>query len=239
MVNSSWTLGHIQQLWKAPNRTHVVYPPCDVAEFLSIPLRQVDSAIERNIITVGQFRPEKDHALMLRSFKLFLDQVEEAERYRLLLVGSCRNQGDMQRVSELKELASRLGIADSVVFHLNVPFDELKQLLASSVIGLHAMWNEHFGIGGGCFSFVSVCVSVCVSLCMCVCMWNKHFGIGGGCFSFVIVFVCVCVCVTLCVCVCMCHCVCVCVTVCACVFHCACVYHCAYVHMYHCACVCV
>ena len=203
MVNSSWTLGHIQQLWKAPNRTHVVYPPCDVAEFLSIPLRQVDSAIERNIITVGQFRPEKDHALMLRSFKLFLDQVEEAERYRLLLVGSCRNQGDMQRVSELKELASRLGIADSVVFHLNVPFDELKQLLASSVIGLHAMWNEHFGIGGGCFSFVIVfvCVCVCVTLCVCVCMCH-----------------CVCVCVT----------VCVCVFHCACVYHCAYVhmYHC-------------
>ncbi|XP_076467981.1 GDP-Man:Man(3)GlcNAc(2)-PP-Dol alpha-1,2-mannosyltransferase-like isoform X2 [Babylonia areolata] len=147
MVNSSWTLGHIRQLWKVPTRTHVVYPPCDVSEFVSIPLSQLDSVSEKNIISVGQFRPEKDHALMVRSFKMFLDGEGEPSEYKLLLVGGCRNQGDVQRVQELKELAASLGVTDNVVFHLNVDFDELKRLLASSVIGLHAMWNEHFGIG--------------------------------------------------------------------------------------------
>jgi len=38
LVNSSWTLGHILSIWQAPERTFVVYPPCDVAEFLKIPL---------------------------------------------------------------------------------------------------------------------------------------------------------------------------------------------------------
>ncbi|KAK7097661.1 GDP-Man:Man(3)GlcNAc(2)-PP-Dol alpha-1,2-mannosyltransferase-like [Littorina saxatilis] len=147
MVNSTWTMGHIQQLWNAPNRTHIVYPPCDVSEFLSIPLSEMDKAEKKNIISVGQFRPEKDHVLMVHSFKRFLEKVPDPEEYRLLLVGSCRNEGDMQRVRELKELAADLEISDSVVYHLNVSFAELKRLLGTSVIGLHAMWNEHFGIG--------------------------------------------------------------------------------------------
>jgi alpha-1,2-mannosyltransferase len=75
MVNSSWTYGHIRQLWKAPDRSSVVYPPCDVTEFLTIGLEQAESAARKNIISVGQFRPEKDHPLMLRSFKAFLDKV--------------------------------------------------------------------------------------------------------------------------------------------------------------------
>ncbi|KAL8622157.1 hypothetical protein ACOMHN_052959 [Nucella lapillus] len=147
MVNSSWTLGHIQQLWKVPNRTHVVYPPCDVSEFLTIPLTSSDAAPTKNIISIGQFRPEKDHRLMIRAFRLFLDGVSNPGDYRLLLVGGCRGQGDMQRVQELRDLASSLAVAQNVDFHLNVSFQELKRLLESSVIGLHAMWNEHFGIG--------------------------------------------------------------------------------------------
>ena len=38
MVNSSWTLGHVLALWRSPNRTSVVYPPCDVTAFLDIQL---------------------------------------------------------------------------------------------------------------------------------------------------------------------------------------------------------
>lgn len=127
----------------------MVFPPCDVSEFVKIPLNQDNLSSEKNIISVGQFRPEKDHPLMLRSFKLFLDIETEKEsfHYKLLLVGSCRNDGDIQRVTELKKLAQELSISDRVVFHLNVSFDDLKDLLAKSVIGLHTMWNEHFGIG--------------------------------------------------------------------------------------------
>ncbi|XP_025084864.1 GDP-Man:Man(3)GlcNAc(2)-PP-Dol alpha-1,2-mannosyltransferase-like [Pomacea canaliculata] len=149
MVNSTWTFNHILQLWRAPSKTHIVYPPCDVSEFISIPLTQEVPVDEKNIISVGQFRPEKDHPLMLRSFKMFLEDTpkEARPRYKLLLVGSCRNDGDMQRVTDLKRLSEELSIQENVVFHLNVSFTELKQLLASSVIGLHTMWNEHFGIG--------------------------------------------------------------------------------------------
>ena len=32
MVNSSWTRGHVADIWKSTD-IHTVYPPCDVTEF--------------------------------------------------------------------------------------------------------------------------------------------------------------------------------------------------------------
>lgn len=149
MVNSSWTYGHINQLWQVPQQTAIVYPPCDVSEFIKIPLESRIKADTQNIISVAQFRPEKDHPLQVHSFHQFLQSVPEDERinYRLLLVGSVRNIGDAKLVESLKGLCRKLDISKYVEFKLNVTFEELKNLLASSVIGLHTMWNEHFGIG--------------------------------------------------------------------------------------------
>merc|ERR1740124_2100670 len=57
------------------------------------------------------------------------------------------NMGDEARVSELKELASSLGVSKSVHFVLNQPYPVLKQLFGQASVGIHTMWNEHFGIG--------------------------------------------------------------------------------------------
>ncbi|XP_015674179.1 GDP-Man:Man(3)GlcNAc(2)-PP-Dol alpha-1,2-mannosyltransferase-like, partial [Protobothrops mucrosquamatus] len=50
-------------------------------------------------------------------------------------------------VNELKKLCLELGIEKKVEFKINIPFEELKRHLADATIGLHTMWNEHFGIG--------------------------------------------------------------------------------------------
>ena len=151
LVNSSWTYGHILSLWNSPGRTFVVYPPCDVAEFLKIPLeqQQLDDSCTRTIVSVSQFRPEKDHRLQLLAFEKFLSSVpaERRSKFKLLLVGGCRNEDDTVRVEQLRKFAQELNIADSVEFRLNVTFDELKECLAEADVGLHTMWNEHFGIG--------------------------------------------------------------------------------------------
>ncbi|TDG96230.1 hypothetical protein EPR50_G00237700 [Perca flavescens] len=47
----------------------------------------------------------------------------------------------------LRGLCQELGVADRVQFKLNVPFEELKREMGEATIGLHTMWNEHFGIG--------------------------------------------------------------------------------------------
>ena len=71
MVNSSWTEDHINKLWIS-NKTYKVYPPCDNREFLLIPRNSSandDSSHKKanKIISLGQFRPEKDHAMQIRS----------------------------------------------------------------------------------------------------------------------------------------------------------------------------
>nr|CAG4642565.1 EOG090X07J8 [Evadne anonyx] len=146
MVNSSWTENHINQIWKVPTQTNKVYPPCDVKEFLQL---SVDSDPESiRIISVAQFRPEKDHPLMIRSFYKLIDLLsdEEKARVKLVFVGSCRNKEDYQRVEDYKRLCKHFNIDTYTEFYINVEFEELKRLLEESTIGLHSMWNEHFGI---------------------------------------------------------------------------------------------
>ncbi|XP_075872601.1 GDP-Man:Man(3)GlcNAc(2)-PP-Dol alpha-1,2-mannosyltransferase [Nelusetta ayraudi] len=152
MVNSSWTLDHILSLWRAPNRTSVVYPPCDVAALLDLPLEEDGDRKCHSIISVAQFRPEKDHRLQIRAFKKLLDRRGDdlpggREALKLVLVGGCRNQEDEDRVLMLRGLCQELDVADLVEFKLNVSFEELKKEMAEATIGLHTMWNEHFGIG--------------------------------------------------------------------------------------------
>lgn len=64
MVNSSWTEKHILDLWDIPFRTHRVYPPCEVSNLKNLEHIESDQII---ILSVSQFRPEKDHPLQLQA----------------------------------------------------------------------------------------------------------------------------------------------------------------------------
>lgn len=68
IVNSSWTEDHINTIWKCPLKTHLVYPPCSVEHLIELPLPNDE---EKNdcirIVAIAQFRPEKNHPLMLRA----------------------------------------------------------------------------------------------------------------------------------------------------------------------------
>ncbi|KFQ31524.1 GDP-Man:Man(3)GlcNAc(2)-PP-Dol alpha-1,2-mannosyltransferase, partial [Merops nubicus] len=142
MVNSSWTLNHILSLWR-------VYPPCDVQTFLNIPLAEEKSTAEHSIVSVSQFRPEKDHPLQIRAFAKLLKEQRLGQQLslKLVLIGGCRDQQDEERVKSLKHLCEELGVSEAVTFRTNIPFEELQRHLAQATIGLHTMWNEHFGIG--------------------------------------------------------------------------------------------
>ncbi|KAF9175124.1 asparagine-linked glycosylation protein [Mortierella sp. AD010] len=151
MVNSSWTKGHIDSLWKI--KSTVVYPPCDTEAFKDFPLK----SRERIIVSVAQFRPEKGHALQLDALAQLLkdhpeyrqsqDGKSNQQAVQLVMVGSARNESDQARIKQLKDKAAELGVSDNVTFVVNAPFSELKEWLARSKIGIHAMLDEHFGIG--------------------------------------------------------------------------------------------
>lgn len=66
MVNSSWTWDHIHSLWWSLAPPHCIYPPCDTAALQQLPL---DRKLKRlYLVSVAQFRPEKNHLLQLQAF---------------------------------------------------------------------------------------------------------------------------------------------------------------------------
>ncbi|KAF9572694.1 asparagine-linked glycosylation protein [Mortierella alpina] len=151
MTNSSWTKAHIDSLWNI--KSTVVYPPCDTEAFKDFPLQ----GRERIVVSVAQFRPEKGHGLqldamaqLLKSHPEYQQEKEAAKNPRsvqLVMVGSARNESDERRIQQLKDRAVELGISENVTFVVNAPFSELKAWLARSMVGIHAMLDEHFGIG--------------------------------------------------------------------------------------------
>ncbi|CAN0144663.1 unnamed protein product, partial [Hapterophycus canaliculatus] len=157
MVNSSWTRGHIAALWRRSHPPTVVYPPCDTSELESLPIN--DEARERCALSVGQFRPEKDHALQVRALAALRKlsggdhhqrgppRPSAFEDIRLVVLGSCRNDGDRAVLERTRALAVELGVEERVEFVVNCSFEELKAWLGRASVGLHTMWNEHFGIG--------------------------------------------------------------------------------------------
>lgn len=128
--------------------SHVVYPPCNTEQFRLLPLEGPSpGGRQRTIVSIAQFRPEKDHALQLRSFALFKQRNPSLfADVKLVMIGGVRDKGDADRVDGLKRLADTLGIGSDVEFNINAPFPELKAACASARASLHSMWNEHFGI---------------------------------------------------------------------------------------------
>lgn len=147
LVNSTWTYNHIKEIWK--RKAIIVYPPCNVTEFLKLQLIPDSAKPFISIVSIGQFRPEKDHNLQLHSLAalLFILPGEVKQRVRLEFVGSCRNSADYRRVEELQKLAEKLMVTKHLNFHINASFPQLLRICQEGTIGIHAMWNEHFGIG--------------------------------------------------------------------------------------------
>lgn len=161
MCNSSWTSAHIKSLW-GPARERaeykeptVVFPPTAVSELESS--IEVTSASERNrepsILYIAQFRPEKNHALILRAFARFLNNRSKnpasASRPtpKLILIGSVRHSSpDETHIYNLRLLAHELRIRDHTTFLCDASWPTILSHLRTASIGTNAMWNEHFGI---------------------------------------------------------------------------------------------
>lgn len=159
VCNGSWTKAHIDQLlprrvgrpWAQPlPPVHVVYPPCDTTAFAELPL---DHRQSRCMVSVAQFRPEKEHEMQLRIVRGLLDKHPELKSsrgsdrpLRLILIGSCRDDSDRARLSKLRSLAKELMIEKHVEWHVDAPFSTVVQQMRHASIGLSTMIDEHFGI---------------------------------------------------------------------------------------------
>ncbi|MCJ1388836.1 asparagine-linked glycosylation protein [Xylographa bjoerkii] len=163
MTNSSWTKGHIQSLW-GPSRSRtgkrreieVVFPPVSVEDIeTTVDVSETsETGRERAILYIAQFRPEKNHELVINAFAEFLNAANTGSKgtspkTKLVLLGSLRddNDQDVRRVAHLRQLIQKLNIEGNVEFVLNAPWKQMLDWLATSSIGVNGMWNEHFGIG--------------------------------------------------------------------------------------------
>lgn len=146
MVNSSWTKKHIESLWKISAK--VVYPPCDVDSFKSLKLDRFGVPNNKkgiNVISIAQFRPEKNHEMQIEAFDMFLNSTNCPES-RLTLYGGCRDDSDHKRVKYLKDLIHRLDLSSRVDIIVNASFEKLLDGLREADAAIHTMANEHFGI---------------------------------------------------------------------------------------------
>lgn len=164
MTNSSWTASHIRTLWgpvrtkrRKPHAVSVVFPPCAVDDIINaIPLNaESEAKREPTVLYIAQFRPEKNHALLLRSFARFLKSQSGLRKReegpgapKLVLIGSVRDASDATRVYELRLLAHELHLTPNhITFITDASFPTILSHLAAASVGANCMWNEHFGIG--------------------------------------------------------------------------------------------
>jgi len=131
MVNSSWTKAHIDSILYHDNGflniltylpplvflrsslaalkpAEIVYPPCDTRELAELPLEDRG----RTIVSLAQFRPEKDHRTQLLALSSLLESHPEYHDppIKVILMGGSRNVEDAERVKQLRTLAKELHI---------------------------------------------------------------------------------------------------------------------------------
>lgn len=141
MTNSSWTKSHLDTLWKLD--TTKIFPPCDVSKFTTLELK--NQRISGLIISLAQFRPEKNHKLQIEAFSLLKGQLNRTD-LKLIIAGGVRNEGDSDRADSLEKQAERMGLADCITIERNVSFERILELFESAECGIHTMQDEHFGI---------------------------------------------------------------------------------------------
>ncbi|KAK1220674.1 asparagine-linked glycosylation protein [Marasmius sp. AFHP31] len=171
MANSSWTKNHVDSVLrhsdpivdffhlvnpplfalrylasqndKPVRSARIVYPPCDTREMAKFTLNDR----ERVIVSIAQFRPEKDHATQIYALhELIKSHSELRETVKLVMIGGSRNDQDASRVNDLRRLAKELKLEDRVEFLVNAPYPDMLARLSKASIGMNTMVDEHFGI---------------------------------------------------------------------------------------------
>ena len=130
MTNSSWTKGHIDQLWSLDSTK--IFPPCDVAKFTSLPL---EGRNENLLISLAQFRPEKNHLDQVRAFKV-LKQRLPGRQLTFVMAGGVRNRGDEERADAVEQLALELGLSEEIKVERNISFERMQELFRSAHVSL-------------------------------------------------------------------------------------------------------
>lgn len=176
IVNSSWTEGHIKHIVNGifssneasvdtDRRVIKIFPPCNTSiltKFKLLDSQEFKCANGKRLplfLSIGQFRPEKEHAIQICAFYKVLQIPEYRNNLdiKLYLIGSVRNGDDQKIVDRLNILIHELhhqqdeneiviDFKSRIKLCTNVKYEYIKEITHCGSIGLHSMWNEHFGI---------------------------------------------------------------------------------------------
>ena len=142
ICNSEWTACRVRQVWKR-NDVRVMYPPA-VFQPQSDSHSLDNANRECLIVSLAQFRPEKNHEQQIRVFSNVLKQIPEA---RLSMIGGARNAADLALVDGLRQLANSLEIRpDRIELLVNADRRIVEKYLRKAKCAIHTMRDEHFGI---------------------------------------------------------------------------------------------
>lgn len=128
-------------------KSYVIANP--LSEEINIPKRNEDIKNRYEIVAVGRLEPQKNHALLLESFAIFLGKMKaiDVNHYTLTIYGS----GSLHDI--LKKRAESLGIADKVTFagfHADI-MEKIKNcamyILSSDYEGISNSLLEAMAIG--------------------------------------------------------------------------------------------
>ena len=64
----------------------------------------------------------------------------------MVIMGSTRHADDVALLQSLQHTVTSLHLEAYVRFIPNAPYPVLQQYMQNSCVGIHTMWNEHFGI---------------------------------------------------------------------------------------------
>jgi glycosyltransferase involved in cell wall biosynthesis len=133
LANSNWTATRVKELLGITART--LYPPVvDPAP----PLAWRERA--PRFVAIGRISPEKEYERAIR----ILDRVRRHVPDLTLTIVGTWDRHTHRYAQELQRLAASLG--SWVQFRRDLPRKELRELLARSRYGIHAMREEHFGM---------------------------------------------------------------------------------------------
>ena len=122
----------------------IIYPPVNLNEFYCN-----RNPNRSGIVSIGRFSREKNYFLQIEIAKKF-------PRVQFTFVGSVKNDAYFRKI--LKKI--KLDSVQNITLLPNANFNQLKQVLCSSLIFLHTTIEEHFGlstveaVAAGCLPLV-------------------------------------------------------------------------------------
>lgn len=78
--------------------------------------------------------------------KRYKDSNQPMDDVVLVMMGSTRHADDLALANSLQRYIDERSLSHRIFILQNQPYSVIEDYLRHSVVGIHSMWNEHFGI---------------------------------------------------------------------------------------------